>query len=145
MSVIRKASVFVAVLLGFCAVTARAQEIITVRVPFPFVAGEEKFPAGRYEIRSVDGATSVIAIESVDDPSSQGFVMTNDADGRDPAGNQPSLVFTRYENQYRLWQVWDSSTEGRELPDTSANQQDARAGTLRGPIDAQGLVVLAVN
>jgi hypothetical protein len=142
MSVIRKASVFAAVLLGFCVSSARAQGIITVKVPFPFVAGEKKFPAGQYEIRSIDGAASVIAIEGMTDPSSFGFVMTHEADGSDPAGDEPSLVFTRYENQYRLAEIWDSKTEGRELPDFST-QHEARADTQGGLLKAQEFVLAA--
>jgi hypothetical protein len=86
-----------------------------VNVPFAFVVGHHQFSAGQYEIREVDGAANVIAIEGISDPSSSGFVLTNAADGRDPAGDQPTLVFTRHEDQYRLTQIWDSTTEGREL------------------------------
>jgi hypothetical protein len=116
MSVIRKASVCAAVVLGFGVSTAHAQGMMRVNVPFAFVVGQNQFAAGQYEIREIDGAANVIAIEGISDPSSFGFVLTNSAYGKDPAGDQPTLVFTRYENQYRLTQIWDSTTEGRELP-----------------------------
>jgi hypothetical protein len=115
MSVIRKASVCAAVLLGVGVSTADAQGMMKVNVPFAFVVGQNQFAAGQYEIREVDGAANVVAIEGISDPSSFGFVLTNSAYGKDPAGDQPTLVFTRYEDQYRLTQIWDSTTEGREL------------------------------
>jgi len=63
MSLIRKASVFAAVLLGFGVSTAHAQGMMKVNVPFAFVVGQNQFAAGQYEIREVDGASNVIAIE----------------------------------------------------------------------------------
>jgi hypothetical protein len=143
MSVIGKSLVFAAVLLGFCVSTARAQGMIIVKVPFPFVAGQKKFPAGQYEIRGIN-AGSVLAIRGMSDPSSFGFVISNALSGYDPAGDQPSLVFTRYVNEYRLTQIWDSTSEGRELPGVSATQEDARADRQAGVPNAQ-TDVLAAN
>jgi hypothetical protein len=107
--------VFAAVILGLGVSTAHAQEMMRVNVPFAFVVGHHQFAAGQYEIREIDGTANVLAIEGISDPSSFGFVLTNAAYGKDPAGDQPTLVFTHDENQYRLTQVWDSTTEGREL------------------------------
>jgi hypothetical protein len=50
-----------------------------------------------------------------DNHESGAIVLTRAADGRDPAGDKPVLIFTRVENQYRLSTVWDSGTEGRML------------------------------
>ena len=46
---------------------------------------------------------------------SAAVVLTVHADGRDPAGTQPALVFTRSENAYQLSQIWESPSNGREL------------------------------
>jgi hypothetical protein len=141
MSVLRKSLVFAAVLLGFCVSTAHAQGTIIIKVPFPFVAGQKKFPAGQYEIRGIDAGT-VLAIKEMSDPSSFGFVITNSLSGYDPAGDQPSLVFTRYLNEYRLTQIWDSTSEGRQLPGVSATQEDACADK-QGGVPAQTYVLAA--
>ena len=142
MSVIRKSLVFAAVLLGFCVSTAHAQGMIIVKVPFPFVAGQKTFPAGQYEIRGID-AGSVLAIKGMSDPSSFGFLITNSLSGYDPAGDQPSLVFTRSLNEYRLTQIWNSTSDGRQLPGVSATQEDARADKQGGVPSAQTYVVAA--
>ena len=34
-------------------------------------------------------------------------------------GDQAALVFTRYENEYRLSDIWESNTEGFTLPESS--------------------------
>ncbi len=141
MSVIRKASMFAAVILGACVSSAHAQEIVTAKVPFAFVAAGRTLPAGRYQFRSVDGGGAAIAIQGLDDESASAFVLSSNASGDDPAGDQPSLVFTRYENQYRLTEIWDSRTEGRALPDFSPRQHEARAGTQGGLLTAQQFVL----
>ena len=52
MSVITKSSVLAAVVLGTFVVSARAEDLITVKIPFPFVVNHKEFPAGHYDIRS---------------------------------------------------------------------------------------------
>ena len=128
MSVIRKSWVFAVVLVGMFAGSARAQDIITVKVPFPFVVGREAFPAGRYEIRNAEESGSVIEIVGMDHKSA-GFALTAAAGGSDPSGDQPVLVFTKYEKDYKLSQIWRSSSEGRELPRLKGESRTARAET----------------
>jgi len=108
---------FAVVLLTMFAGSAYAQEnIITVKVPFPFTVGNESFPAGHYDIQPADLGSSVIAIRGLDKHPSGGFSLTSLAGGTDPAGDQPVLVFKRFENTYRLAEIWQSKDEGRELP-----------------------------
>jgi len=128
MSAIKKSWVFGFAFVGLFAGSARAQEIITVNVPFPFVVGREAFPAGHYEIRPADESGSVIEIRGTDNRS-VGFALTMAAGGGDPAGDQPVLVFTKYEKDYRLSQIWQSSTEGRALPRLPGEPRTARAET----------------
>jgi len=35
--------------------------------------------------------------------------------GHDPNGDEPVLVFNRYENRYRLREIWNSETRGSSL------------------------------
>ncbi len=51
--------------------------------------------------------------------------MTVPTGGEDPIGDQPALVFIRYENEYRLSQVWPSSTEGFAVQDPAIVQHRA--------------------
>src|SRR5580765_1407851 len=119
MGTIKKASVFTAAFLGMFVGSAHAQGIITVKVPFPFVVNKTAFPAGQYSIHTDDFNGAVVAIEGIGNHS-DAFALAMPADGRDPAGSRPALVFTRYENGYRLSQIWESATDGKMLPGTSA-------------------------
>ena len=128
MSAIKKSSVFAAVFLGMFVSSAHAQGTITVKVPFPFVVNHEEFPAGQYDIRTVGNAGAVISIEGMNNRLFA-FAFTMPAYGGDPEGDQPALVFKRYENEYRLSQIWESNTEGREIPGPSAAQETAHVET----------------
>jgi hypothetical protein len=119
MSAIKKTSLFAVVFLGLFVSSARAEEIMTAKVPFPFAVGSEEFPAGRYEIRTANDSAVVVSIRGTDNRSAS-FALTISAEGGDPAGDRPALVFTRYENGYRLSQIWETRTEGRTLAGFSA-------------------------
>jgi hypothetical protein len=122
------------------AASAHAQDIITVKVPFAFVVGHESFPAGRYDVAPVDFGSSVMSIRGMDKSGTVGFVLTSLAGGRDPMGDQPALVFTKFENTYRLSQIWESDGEGRVLP-----QFKAEAKTARVEPSERSTVVVAAN
>jgi hypothetical protein len=117
MSVIKKSSMcaFAFALLLMFAGSARAEGIITVRVPFPFVIGHESFPAGHYDIATADNGGNVLSIRGTDNRS-VGLMMTMRAGGVDPSGDHPALVFTKFEDTYRLSEIWEGTDEGRELP-----------------------------
>jgi hypothetical protein len=100
--------------LGLFAGRARAQELITVKIPFAFVVGRETFPAGRYDITATDDGERVLAIRGADNRAA-GFLMTMPASDPDRAGDQPVLVFEKYEDTYRLAQIWESGDEGRVI------------------------------
>jgi len=137
MSAIKKSSVFAVMFLVMFAGSARAQEMIAAKVPFPFAVGSKLFPAGRYDIRVGGDSHGVMSIRGRDNNSAS-FAMTTSAEGGDPAGDQPVLLFKRYENGYRLSQIWDSSTEGRELSRLSDRRRTARAAAPAGlPEEAQ--------
>src|SRR4029453_8435216 len=87
MSVISKSSVLAAIFLGTFAASARAEEIITVNIPFAFVVEHHEFSAGRYDIRTSDDSPDVVWIEGMTRRSAA-VVFTVPVDGRDPAGAQ---------------------------------------------------------
>jgi hypothetical protein len=142
MTVIRKASVLAAVLLGVCAGSARAQDRFVAKIPFAFVVAGKTLPAGQYEVRPMEASGAVVEIESLDTPSVHALVMSSAAGGFDPVGDQPALVFTRYENEYRLTQIWDSTTEGRDVPEPARTRHDAH-GDRESALPAQQYVLAA--
>ena len=126
MNVITKSSVLAAVFLGTFVASARAEDLITVKIPFPFVVDHKEYPAGRYDIRSDEDSGGVIWIEGMDNKS-VAVALTVHADGRDPAGTEPALVFTRSENTYQLSQIWESRSNGRELEGLSGARHVGRS------------------
>ncbi len=119
---------FAVVLLGMFAASASAQDTVAARIPFPFVVGTESFPAGHYDIQPASLGSAVIVIRGMDKQPSAGFALTDPAGGTDPDGDQPVLVFKRWENTYRLAAIWQSTAEGRELPPF----KDPEAGASNG-------------
>jgi hypothetical protein len=113
MSLITKSSVLVAVFLGMGVGSARAQERVVAKIPFPFVVTGKEFPAGRYAFSTDDH--NVLLIRSADDRLER-FALVHAAAGRDPAGSEPALVFIHYENEYLLSQIWESGADGLALP-----------------------------
>jgi hypothetical protein len=105
-----------ALLLGLFGRSARAEERMVVTVPFEFVVKGEVLPAGRYEV--VEGAggndRSVVLVRQ-DHGKAVALTLSTPADGRDPKGSQPALVFSRIENRYVLSQVWEGEDDGRQL------------------------------
>ena len=75
--------------------------------------------------------------------SAVAFVLTIPADGGDPAGNDPALVFMKYENTYRLSEIWESSGAGRALPGVPGAGKTARAETQTDPFEARAYVLAA--
>jgi hypothetical protein len=141
MSTIKTSLMFAALVLGLSATSARAQEVITVKVPFAFSVGQKQFPAGQYDITLGDPAGMVISIKDMDNGLSA-FALTNSAGGFDPAGDQPALVFTKSENEYQLSEIWESNMDGRELPGPSRARQIGRADA---PAEELAFVVQAAR
>jgi len=115
MKPVSRSSMFAVLFLGMFAASAHAQDVITVNVPFPFVVGSESFPAGRYQIEAAEFGSSVIEIRGMDKHATAGFALTSAVGGQDPAGDKPTIVFTKSENAYRLSQIWESRGDGREV------------------------------
>jgi hypothetical protein len=145
MSAIRKSFGLIAMFLGLFVSSARAEGLVTVKVPFSFIVGHTEFPAGQYDIRSVEDIGAVMSIEGEGtNQRSHAFVFTMPAVGGDPAGNEPALVFVRHENTYKLTEIWESGTEGRALEGLSAADRTARAET-QGESSIARVYVLAAS
>ena len=106
----------VALCAGLAGSQAYAQEAIMAKIPFDFEVNGQPFHAGQYKVQmdAVVGTADVVSV-SGQDGRTFAFVLTTPANGHDPRGNEPTLVFTRRENTYELSQVWQSGMNGREL------------------------------
>ena len=110
-------AVLVAVFVGLVTGSVRASDrtVLRVNVPFTFVAGGEVFPSGTYDIREGSDGSQAMWVAGEQRHPAVAVVLTTPAEGLDPAGDQPSLVFTRYEHQVRLTQIWLSDHDGRDI------------------------------
>jgi len=93
---------------------AKAAEV-DVKVPFPFMVEGHQLPAGAYRVIADESDSSVMMIKSQHGPTTGVWVLTTPAAGKDPAGDEPALTFSRYENEYRLNDIWDGSGRGHEV------------------------------
>jgi hypothetical protein len=110
-TILKTSTLTAAVFIGLLVGVSNAQDILNARIPFSFVVGSEEFPAGRYEFRTQQ---AILTIRGRDNGRGM-FAITQPADGLDPKGDQPLLVFSHYENTYRLMNIWNSQTRGSSL------------------------------
>jgi hypothetical protein len=121
---VRKASglaLATALIAAVTASIARADDRVVAKVPFAFVVGDTRLPAGDYIIRTASDDPSVWAISSAD---GQRSVMVMTIKGSSfPAPTTPELVFDRFENQYFLARVVGSNDDEREVPLTPSRME----------------------
>jgi hypothetical protein len=95
---------FAMVLMGISSASvARADERVVAHVPFAFIVGESRMPAGDYIVKEMDDDPSVISITSADGHQST-FMLTM-ASSSNETPEQPRLVFEKFEDQYFLARV----------------------------------------
>ena len=108
-----KAVVAGALGIVYAAAVAHAQTI-DVNVPFAFHVQGVTLPAGHYEL-DTDTSSGVVMLRGERGNNAGVVVMTERASGVDPAGNKPSLTFSRYEDGYQLKGIWDSAHDGFQV------------------------------
>jgi len=95
-------------------------------IPFNFVVGSKTYPAGTYEIGSIDSTNSKTLLLKTRDGSASAMINSNAAESLTPA-NKTKLVFNRYGNQYFLSQIWvNGETRGHQLPKSNREKEVAK-------------------
>ena len=113
-SAVKGAMLAVAGVLAFSA--AAQAETLEVKVPFAFLVGSQKMPAGVYRIERGDTMpSSIVLIQGKHGSRAQLFVQTTPLIGASPATDKPALVFVQDETAHRLVQVWEGSGSGQEV------------------------------
>ena len=102
---------------------------LQVKVPFAFSVHGQTLPAGLYRL---DSTGPVLSIQGEGANHAAMFVMGTPASGTDPNGEQPVVTFTRYENQYRLADVWNSRTDGWAMSPTAFAAAAGQSATSTG-------------
>ena len=107
--------------------SAVAQTIhVRADIPFNFAVGSKTYPAGTYEIGSVDSANNKTLLLKARDGSASAMINSNTAESLKPA-NKTKLVFNRYGDRYFLSQIWmNGATLGHQLPKNSREKEIAK-------------------
>ena len=111
----RKTIALAAIWVGFVATTARAGDFAKVSIPFPFVVGHDRFPAGTYDVRTSDDDPNVVVLDGVSGTKAHAFIATRAEYERNPGGHHPTLKFTRDGSDYRLMAVWETGDYARDV------------------------------
>ena len=83
--------------------TARADERIVANVPFAFIVGDMRMPAGKYVVMEVSDGSGVLEVTSVD---GRKVVCTlTIPESSDATASQPELIFQKYSDHYFLSRV----------------------------------------
>ena len=107
-----------AVMVFGVASSARADQEVVARVPFDFVVGGVRLPAGKYLVTQ---NKALVSIES-SDRRHFAFVLMSPMSS-DLAGLEPRLVFERIGEDHFLAQVVAGDKEGREILLTPAQME----------------------
>ena len=91
---------------------ARADQRLVTRVPFDFIVGDARLPAGEYVVTELP-QQGLVSIESKDS-GHKAFVLTMPAEF-DRASSTPELVFERFGGQLFLSRIIGEDNEGREV------------------------------
>lgn len=100
---------------------------LRANIPFDFVVGDKKLPAGEYLIgRAQQGSgDNLLLISSVAGHQSA-FRFTTPLTALDPK-NKGALVFHRYGDQYFLSQVWNGGSSTGRMLFESRGEREAKA------------------
>jgi hypothetical protein len=99
-----------AAVLGGASIARADDHKVTANVPFDFMVGGSRMPAGHYMISTVGDNTAMVAIASTDARRSVYTLTIPQASTDGKAA--PQLVFEKVENQYVLRQVTLESSDG---------------------------------
>ena len=111
----------VALAFAIAVVSANAQHANTVlaNIPFEFVVGDKKLPAGRYTLRSANQPRDALIIQGV--KNGQSAIRMISSTAQEKEGTDARLVFHRYGQNYFLAEVWNGESDGLRL--AKSNQE----------------------
>ena len=118
---------------------------LRANIPFDFVVGDKKLPAGEYSIGRArqDSDDSILLISSADGRGNA--IRLSIPVGSRVLKNEGTLVFHRYGDQYFLSQVWPASAStGRELT-RSLSERELAANSSAGKMSKKTQAIETVN
>jgi hypothetical protein len=111
--------------LAFAGLTTQAQSPTQVKaqIPFSFMIGSQRLPAGEYTIRYVnqDAGKTALLFKSADGRTSR--IVNMMPKERNATQEKASLVFNQYGESYFLSEVWTGGDQyGLSLPRSRAER-----------------------
>jgi hypothetical protein len=108
----------VVLVVVFSGSVVRADERVVAHVPFAFIAGDVRLPAGDYVVKDQENDPGVISITSTDGRQST-FMLAMVSSSFEMSA-QPGLVFEKFEDQYFLARIIGADGDQREIALTPA-------------------------
>ena len=105
-SVLKRSMLIGVLCLAGASGTANAgTNVLEVKIPFPFVVGDQTLPAGQYMIQRDDYAPGALMLRN-EHGAPSAILNTRPATAAAPNSEQPALQFKHVENKYELSNVW---------------------------------------
>jgi hypothetical protein len=108
------------VMVGGASLARADDEKIVARVPFAFMVGDSRMPAGDYVVKEMSDDPSVMSIASADGRQFAFTLTIPSSDHALETPAQPELVFEKLDNQYFLARVVPEGGIEREIVLTRA-------------------------
>ena len=121
------------VMVGGSSVARADDQKIVARVPFAFMVGDSRMPAGEYVVKEMSDDPSVVSIASVDGRQFA-FTLTIPSSAYEhETPVQPELVFEKFDNEYFLARVVPEGGIEREIVLTPARTEREHVATALNP------------
>jgi hypothetical protein len=119
---------------------AQAQDRLVVNIPFDFVAGNMKLPAGEYSIKVAAPERTLLLIDR-EDAAASAFMSTNPVT-KSEIQTESKVIFNRYGDRYFLSEVWSAgNSRGRQVLKSSRENEMAQIAKT----ETQGQVTLVAS
>jgi hypothetical protein len=129
----------IAFLTAVVSANAQTSTGIKAEIPFDFMVGDQKLPAGSYTVAPLLRQTNTGIILKNDHSKAAAMRLTNPIQG---GAAQTKLVFHRYEDRYYLAEVWDATETGRQLH-MSGREKAVERELAKNNSEPQTVVVIA--
>ncbi len=103
---------------------------VVAKVPFDFIVGDTKLPAGTYSVSTVEDAPDVVKIESMD--GKRKVVALTQATSSNEEVDQPMLVFDKFDGQYFLKRIVADDSDQQEIELTPSKMEQEIAASEGG-------------
>ena len=110
---VRKAILPLFVMAGLCLPVAAQTQRLRLEIPFNFAVAGKMLPAGRYEVKRVWNADSIMWTIQGEQASTR-IATTSIESPR--VSHSPGLMFIESGGTYSLAEIWESEHSGQEVP-----------------------------